>query len=178
MENDERLKLYSAYAETSRKWTSTMDSKGTFFSAMNAGILAFLWGSVKIDQWCGAERWFGFAATASSLFALAAAILVITPRERLSLLVGKKSPWTSSYKPLSFYSYIAKSYGKDGLKELVRDVRGLDTEAFAYEALEQHFTVSLVIQRKSNWVFRSAFFTFVSVSFVGVALLVKLSMQG
>lgn len=170
MDDDDRLKLYSSYAEIDRKWTSVMDSKGTFFSAMNAGILAFLWGSIKIKDWEGAAFAFGVAATVSSLFALIAAILVIAPRESLSILVGKRSPWTAKYKPLSFYGYIAKRYGKSDLKDMVRDFRELETEAFAYEALEQHHSISQVIQRKSNWVFRSAALTFLSLSLVVAAL--------
>lgn len=173
MNYEDRLKLYSGYAEIGRKWTSVMDSKGTFFSAMNAGILAFLWGSLKIKQeWCGAAFAFGVAATVCSLVALIAAILVIAPRESLSILVGKKSPWTAEYRPLSFYGYIARMYGKkNGLKDMVGDFRKLETKAFAYEALEQHHSISQVIQRKSNWVFRSAFFTFLSLSLVVAGLL-------
>ncbi|RFP08163.1 Pycsar system effector family protein [Duganella sp. BJB475] len=171
MDDDGRLKLYSSYAEVGRKWTSVMDSKGTFFSAMNAGILAFLWGSVKIKDWDGAAFAFAATATVCSLLALIAAILVIAPRESLSILVGQKSPWTATYKPLSFYGYIAKKYGKGGLKDMVRDFRELETEAFAYEALEQHYSISQVIQRKSNWVFRSAALTFMSLSLVVAALI-------
>ncbi|NGZ88617.1 hypothetical protein [Duganella aceris] len=171
MTQDERLKLYTSYAEIGRKWTSVMDSKGTFFSAMNAGILAFLWGSLKIDKWQGAAQYFGLSATLSSLIALLSAMLVIAPRESLSVLVGKKSPWIAEYKPLSFYGYISKKYGKDGLKNMVKEFRCLNTEAFAYEALEQHHSISQVIQRKSNWVFRSAVFTFLSLSFVVASLL-------
>lgn len=171
MDDDDRLKLYSSYAEVGRKWTSVMDSKGTFFSAMNAGILAFLWGSVKIKDWEGVAFAFGAAATVCSLLALIAAILVIAPRESLSILVGKKSPWTAEYKPLSFYGYVATKYGNDALKDMVRDFRKLETEAFAYEALEQHHSISQVIQRKSNWVFRSAALTFISLSFVVGALI-------
>lgn len=170
MSDDERLKLYTSYAEIGRKWTSVMDSKATFFSAMNAGILAFLWANLKIANWDGAALSFGLSATLSSLVALLSAILVITPRERLSVLVGKKSPWTDEYKPLSFYRYIAQKYGKHGLKDMVADFRRLDTAAFAYEALEQHHSISQVIQRKSNWVFRSAAFTMLALAFVVAAL--------
>lgn len=171
MDDDDRLKLYSSYAEIGRKLTSVMDSKGAFFSAMNAGILAFLWSSLKIKDWDGVAFYFGAAATVCSLLALVAAILVIAPREGLSILVGKRSPWTDEYKPLSFYSYIAKKYGKGGLKDMVRDFRKLETEAFVYEALEQHHSISQVIQRKSDWVFRSAALTFISLLFVVGALM-------
>lgn len=171
MSYDDRLKLYTSYAEIGRKWTSIMDSKATFFSAMNAGILAFLWASLKIGGWAGAALSFGLSATLSSLVALLSAILVITPREYLSVLVGRKSPWTDDYKPLSFYGYISKKYGKHGFRDMASDFRRLDTEAFAYEALEQHHSISQVIQRKSNWVFRSAVFMLLALLFVAAALL-------
>lgn len=171
MSDDERLKLYTSYAEIGRKWTSVMDSKATFFSALNAGILAFLWASLKIGGWDGAALTFGLSATLSSLVALLWAILVITPRESLSVLVEKKSPWTDEYKPLSFYRYISKKYGKHGFKDMVSDFRRLDTTAFAYEALEQHHSISQVFQRKSNWLFRSAAFTMLALLFVVAALL-------
>lgn len=172
MDHDDLLKLYTGYTEIGRKWTSVMDSKGTFFSAMNAGILAFLWGSLKIEGWCGAALFFGGMATLSSLIALLAAILVIAPRERLSTLVGRKSPWAASYKPLSFYGYIARQYpGKKGLQQMVKDFREIGTEAFVYEALEQHHAISQVVQMKSSWVFRSATFTLFSLCFVAAALL-------
>jgi hypothetical protein len=151
-----------------------MDSKGAFFSALNAGILAFLWGSLKVDNWAGVERYFCKGATAVSLLALACALVAVAPREKLSTLVGKKSPWTPEFKPLSFYGYVAKYYGPEGLRAMVNDFRELDEAGFAYEALEQHFNISLVIQRKSNWVFRAAVFTVSSLALVGVALFLRL----
>lgn len=175
MDDADRLKLYANYADISRRWTTAMDSKGAFFSALNAGILAFLWGSLKVEDWSGAERYFCIIATGASLLALACALVTVTPRETLSVLVGRKSPWTPEYRPLSFYGYIAKHYGKDGIREMVKDFRALDEAGFAYEALEQHFNISLVIQRKSNWVFRAAFFTIISLTLVGVALFVRLA---
>lgn len=173
MTYEDRLKLYTGYAEIGRKWTTTMDSKGSFFSAMNAGILALLWGGFKIGQWCGLAFVLGVSATICSLVALFAAVLVIAPRESLSNLVGKKSPWTSEYKPLSFYGYIASRYGNNGLKDMISEFRKLEVDAFAYEALEQHYTISMAVQRKSNWVFRSAILTLISVLVVIAALLVS-----
>ncbi len=172
MNYEDRLKLYTGYAEIGRKWTTAMDSKGTFFSAMNAGILALLWGGLKIGQWCSLAFFLGVSATVCSLVALLAAIFVIAPRESLSTLVGKKSPWTSEYKPLSFYGYVASRYGNNGLKNMISEFRKLETDAFVYEALEQHYSISLVVQRKSNWVFRSAIVTLISVLLVIAAILV------
>jgi hypothetical protein len=174
MNDIDRQKLYASYADISRRWTATMDSKGAFFSALNAGILAFLWGSLKVENWTGIERYFCKGATGASLLALGCALIAVAPREKLSTLVGRKSPWTPTFKPLSFYGYVAKHYGKDGLREMVNDFRVLDEAGFAYEALEQHFSISLVIQRKSNWVYRAAACTVSSIALVGVALFLRL----
>lgn len=174
MDIEDRLKMYATYADISRKWTTAMDAKGAFFSALNGAVLAFLWSGLKVDQWSGVEKFFSLSATGASIAGVMAALLVITPREKLSLLVGRKSPWTQEYKPLSFYGYIAKKYGPNGYKQMLSDFRKVEEEEFAYEALEQHLTISCVIQRKSNWVFRSAFFTFVSLTCIGTAMFIKL----
>jgi hypothetical protein len=174
MEIADRLKTYTTYADISRRWTSVMDAKGAFLSALNGAALAFMWNSLKIEGWCGVERLFALAATGCSITALIAALLVILPREKLSLLVGNKSPWTQEYKPLSFYGYIARQYGSNGYAKMMRDFRALGEEQFAYDALEQHWAISCVIQRKSNWVFRAGFFTLVSLTCIGTAMLIKL----
>jgi hypothetical protein len=174
MKIEDRLKVYTAYTEISRKWTTAMDAKGAFLSALNGAILAFSWSGLKVEQWGGTEKYFALGATAFSIVALIAALLVITPREKPSLLVGRKSPWTSEYKPLSFYGYIAKKYGADGYKSMVKDFRELEDEGFAYEALEQHLSISCVVQRKSNWVYRAAILTLVSLTCIGTAMFIKI----
>lgn len=174
MEIEDRLKLYASYADISRRWTAIMDSKGAFLSALNGGVLAFQWGSLKIEAWHGVERYLCIAGTGASLLALVSALLVITPREKLSMLVGKKSPWTQEYKPMSFYGYIARRYGANGLRDMVNEFRSLDEEAFAYEALEQHFNISMVIQRKSGWVFRAGVFTLSSLVCIGAGIFIRI----
>ena len=42
-------------ANGQRQWIQ----KGTFFSAMNAGILALLWGGLKMGQWCSLAFFLG-----------------------------------------------------------------------------------------------------------------------
>lgn len=174
MEIADRLKTYTTYADISRRWTAVMDAKGAFLSALNGAALAFMWNSLKIEGWTGVEKFLAISATGCSIVALISALLVILPRERMSLLVGKRSPWTQEYKPLSFYGYIARHYGSDGYAKMMRDFRSLEEEQFAYEALEQHWAISCVIQRKSSWVFRAGFFTLVSLVCVGVSMLIKL----
>jgi len=48
MDAGEKLKIYSAMAETSRKWVSAMDTKAGFISALNAGLLGFVWTGAKL----------------------------------------------------------------------------------------------------------------------------------
>jgi hypothetical protein len=154
-----------------------MDSKGAFLSALNGAMLGFLWSGLKVEAWCGFPKYAAIAATTASVSALMSALLVILPREKLSVLVGRKSPWKMEYQPLSFYGYIAKKYGnagKQGFKEMVRDCQAAEEKDFAFEALEQHYAISCVVQRKSDWVFRAGFLTLTSLACIGVAMFVKL----
>ena len=177
MEDSDRLKVYTAYADIGRKWTPIMDSKGAFLSALNGAMLAFLWSGLKVEQWSGVAKLFAVTSTICSITALMAALLVILPREKFSVLVGLRTPWKQEYQPLSFYGYIAKRYGnlgKSGFKEMVRDCTAAEEKDFAFEALEQHYAISCVVQSKGNWVFRAGCFTLFSLACIGVSMFVKL----
>lgn len=173
MEINDRLKMYLSFADVSRRWTSVMDAKAAFLSALNGGLLAFLWGGAKLDGWNVLEKTLGYGATLVALFGLMAALWTISPREKLSFLVGKRSRWQAEYKPVSFYGYVAKEYGKDDFKNMESDLAKMDDAQFAQEALEQHFNISRVIQTKSEWVFRTVMLTFLALAMAGCALLIK-----
>ena len=173
MEINDRLKMYLSFADVSRRWTSVMDAKAAFLSALNGGLLAFLWGGAKLDGWNVLEKTLGYGATLVALFGLMAALWTISPREKLSFLVGKRSRWQAEYKPVSFYGYVAKEYGKDDFKNMESDLAKMDDAQFAHEALEQHFNISRVIQTKSEWVFRTVMLTFLALALAGCALLIK-----
>jgi hypothetical protein len=173
METADRLKTYMVYADISRRWTSVMDAKGAFFSALNGGMLAFLWGSAKIGEWTDAPKFFGVMATVAAIAALLAALLVLTPREAPSMLVGRRRHWTDKYKPLSFYGYIARHYKHHDFDAMSKDFSNMTEEGFAQEALEQHFAISHVIQRKSAWVYRSSVFTACALVSAGVGLVLN-----
>jgi hypothetical protein len=175
MEISDRLKSYLAFADVSRRWTSVMDAKGAFISALNGGLLAFLWGSAKIADWDGACKILEHASTILSLLAAMMSIWVITPRERLSALVGKKTRWTNQYRPISFYGYIAKHYGDNEFNRMESDLLKMDDAAFAHEALEQHFWISKIIQSKSEWIFRASILTLLSVFVAGAGMFIKLT---
>jgi hypothetical protein len=150
-----------------------MDSKAAFLSALNGGLLAFMWGAVKAIDWCGVERVLALTASAFSFTALLSALLAIAPREQLSVLVGRKSIWRADFKPVSFYGYIARNFGPFQFDELERELAAMDEDDFAREALEQHFNISHVIQRKSDWVFRSVCFTLCALTSCFIGLLSK-----
>lgn len=173
MEIDDRLKMYLSFADVSRRWTSVMDAKAAFLSALNGGLLAFLWGGAKLEGWYVLEKTLGYGATLVALFGLMAALWTISPREKLSFLVGKRSRWQAEYKPVSFYGYVAKKYGKGDFKNMESDLAKMDAAQFAHEALEQHFNISRVIQTKSEWVFRTVMLTLLALALAGCALFIK-----
>jgi hypothetical protein len=173
MEIDERLKIYLSFADVSRRWTSVMDAKAAFLSALNGGLLAFMWGGAKIESWDVFEKTLGYCATLIALFGLMAALWTIAPREKLSFIVGKRSRWQAEYKPVSFYGYIAKQYGKYDFKSMESDLSKMDAAQFAHEALEQHFNISRVIQTKSEWVFRTVILSLLALALAGGALFIK-----
>jgi hypothetical protein len=173
MEIDDRLKMYLLFADVSRRWTSVMDAKAAFLSALNGGLLAFLWGGAKLGGWNNLEKMFGYGATLIALFGLMAALWTISPREKLSFVVGKRTRWQDNFKPVSFYGYVAKKYGKNDFKTMESDLAKMDDAQFAHEALEQHFNISRVIQTKSEWVFRTVILTFLALVLAGCALFIK-----
>ncbi|HEY5799728.1 MAG TPA: hypothetical protein VIT92_05880 [Burkholderiaceae bacterium] len=174
MEIGERLKLYVTFADVSRRWTTVMDTKAAFLSAMNGALLAFLWRSAGIAEWAAVERLFGGAATLVSLLALMCALWTIAPREKLSALFGKRDGWYSPQTPVGFYGYIARNYGAGEFQRLEADMASMADTDFAREALEEHFAISHVMQNKSEWVFRAAVFTFGAVALTTISLLIKL----
>lgn len=172
MDIEDRLKTYLAFTDVSRKFTSVMDAKAAFLSALNGGLLAFLWGSAKVAEWAHPQKTVAMWATMIAIFAVLAALWVISPREKFSSLVGKRSRWEADYKPVSFYGYIAKQYGAGDFRNMEADLSKMDNEHFAHEALEQHFNISRIIQTKSEWIFKSVLMTFLALGLTAIALLI------
>jgi hypothetical protein len=174
MDIDDRLKTYLSFADVSRRWTSVMDAKAAFLSALNGGLLAFLWGSAKIVDWSGPEKNIGLSASFVALLGLLCALWAISPREKFSLLVGRVTRWEANYKPVSFYGYVAKNYKKNDFLTMEADLSKMGDAEFAHEALEQHFNTSHIIQAKSGWIFRTVMMTFLAIALTGVALFVRM----
>lgn len=176
MKDEERLKIYTAMVDVTRKWVTVMDAKAAFIAAVNAGLIAFLWTSAKLaEARIGATlvKYIAITATISSLASLLSALWIIMPRGSLQKIFGKKANYAEGFKPISFYGFVAKHYPPGDDKRFLNDVRALDERDFAHEALEQHFTISHVVQQKSNCVIIAGYLLLFSITLTGLALLIK-----
>lgn len=175
MEPEHRHRVYSAFAETTCKWVTVMDAKAAFLSALNGVLIGFLWAGAKLGEVppVPCARAIGVASSIAAFLALVGALWSIVPRERLRVLFGGAVTWAPSYQPFSFYGFIAARYQPSDFAKLESDLGGLDETAFAREALEQHFTISHVVQAKSVWVARAGYLSVLAIFLAGVALILK-----
>lgn len=150
MDNSDRLKHYCLLAEISRKWATTMDTKAAFISALNLGLLSFIWAGTRLYESIGYVKFFGSIATFISLGSLVTALFVVLPRSTLKSVFGKKVQYAGDYKPISFYGFIANHYPKGFEDKLLADTQALNEDDFLKEALEQHYTISHIVQKKDN----------------------------
>lgn len=89
----------------------------------------------------------GVLATVAATTALMAALLVLTPREAPSMLVGRRRPSIDKYKPLGYYGCMASDYNTHHYFDAMsKDFSNVTAEDFAQQALEQHFAMSHVIR--------------------------------
>ena len=170
----DRLKAYQAMAETSRKWANVMDTKAGFLSALNLGCLAFAWSSAKLHE--GGGTWvlaFLLIGTFFAASSLAVALHAVIPRGTLSEALGKKAKYAPGFKPISFYGFVASKYPAGKIHDFVIDVRNLDEELLATEALEQHYTISHVVQRKAARVVLAGVLCGLGVAFVAGGAIIK-----
>jgi hypothetical protein len=105
-----------------------------------------------------------------SLLALLAALWIVIPRPSIACPDGGDR---RQYRPISFYGHVASRYSDSEFGKFERDVAQFDDADFAREALEEHFSVSRIVQAKSRWVSISGRLTLASMALAGVALLVK-----
>ena len=172
--DEERYKAYAAYAEVSRKWVSVMDAKAGFVAALNLGMLAFLWTGSKLSDVDGAVRWFALAATVFSLCSIFCAIWVAMPRESLQQIFGTGIRWHGSYKPISYYGFVALEYGKCDFKAMKAYADSLRMADLAHESLEQHFVISHSVARKSGFVKLAGIFLLFGIACAAIALLLRI----
>lgn len=169
----EKLKTYAAMVETTRKWVAVMDTKAGFVSALNAGLLGFVWSGAKLIESGCWTKGLAIAATVFSLFSLLTALRVVLPRSSLQHVFGKSSTYANGFKPISFYGFVASHYPKGHDGQFIDDVLKLDEVALLREALEQHFTISHIAQDKSNLVTIAGYFLMAAIVFTSFSLLTK-----
>lgn len=173
MNDTDKLKIYTAMAETTRKWVSVMDTKAGFISALNAGLLGFVWTGAKlIDGNCWSKD-LAMAATVFSIASLWVALRVVLPRASLKHVFGQHIGYVEDFKPISFYGFVADYYPKGEDGRFIDEVKKLDDIALIDEALEQHFTTSHVVQAKSKCVAISGLFLKTALLLTGLALFLK-----
>jgi hypothetical protein len=167
---EERYKIYSAFAEMSRKWVSVIDTKAGFIAALNLGLIGFLWTGAKMFEFAGLTRWLTVSSTVFALTSLLAAIWVVLPRESLREIFGRKLRWNEANRPVSFYGYVASEYGASDFEKFEEDVSALDQEELSREALKQHFVISHSVAKKSAFLKVAGVFLLSALICVGVAL--------
>ena len=174
MTEEERLKLWAGYAEISRKWVSVMDTKAGFIAALNLGLLALLWSGAKVQDGGLATKVFGALATLCIGASILCAIWVALPRESLAKIFGKGVRWSSDYRPISYYGYIAQTYRSKDFEALRDYAENMSVAQLATEALEQHLVISHSAQKKSGYVKLAGFALLAAVGFAVAAVLTRL----
>lgn len=173
MDSGERLKVYQGFAENTRKWVSVMDAKAGFISAMNAGVLTFIWSGAKLALLDGAGRNLALVATAFSLVSLFIALCIVLPRITLDSVFGEKASYSGDYAPISFFAYVADKFTDKQWPQFHSKVDALDEKMLGEEQLEQHFTISHVLKKKSTGLVRAGVALLASVAITGLALFAK-----
>lgn len=174
MNDADKLKTYSAMAENTRKWVSVMDTKAGFISALNAGLLGFIWTGAKlIDNGGCWQKGLALAATVSSFASLMVALWIVLPRASLQRTFGKNTTYIADYKPISFYGFVASNYSRKESGRFLSDVKKLDEAKLIDEALEQHFTTSHVAHAKTKCVEHAGYFLQAGLFLTAAALVAK-----
>lgn len=170
---EEQRKVFTAFAETTRKWVSVMDAKAAFLSALNGAVITFIWTGAKLTATSHWPERLGLIATGFALLGLLFALWAIAPRQSLRAVFGRSINWTGDYQPFSFYAFIATKYKPGDFELLASSVDRCEEKDFAREALEQHFTVSHVVYNKSLWVTRAGYLSMFAIFFTTLGLLAR-----
>jgi len=173
MEPEDRLKTYIAMGEVSRKWVSVMDTKAAFLSALNGALLGFIWTGAKFVEAEDWPKWLALGASLCSLISLLSALWTVIPRGSLSKTFCRHSRYANGFKAISFYGYVASHYPQGEESTFFKDVDAMDEATLAREALEQHYTISHSIQKKSDWVTLSGWLLMAALILTGAALIAK-----
>ena len=165
----ERARIYTAFADATRRLASAMDTKAGFVFAVNGALLTSLWIGARMSDVGFVARWLAMGSSACAILALLAALWVIVPRPSVdTALYGKRGS-----RPISHYGYVVDRYSAEGFAQFECDVAQFDEADFAREALEAHFIVSRIVQVKSRWVAIAGALTLSGMAIAGMALLAK-----
>lgn len=173
MEDSDRLKAYSAMADVSRKWVSALDAKAGFISGLCAVTLAFVWTGARLSDEHGTVKYLALAATALLLISLFLTLRVVLPRVSLRHAFGSTQEYKNGYEPVSFYGYVANNFPLDSHGAYVALVVSMDEKALAREALEQHYTLCHVLQRKSRGIAWAGWVWLIAFSLIVGALMLR-----
>ena len=173
MKIEDRLKMYQTFTDLGRKWSAIMDAKAGFFATINLALIGFIWTGAKLGDMSGWPGRFGLLATSIATLSLYFAIKVVLPRTTLAHAFGTPLEYIDNYKAISFYSYIAANFPHEKHAEFIADVNAMSEEDFAREALEQHFTISHVVQKKSVGIIRAGTLWFTASVLTIIALVIR-----
>lgn len=170
---EDRLKIYQGFAELGRKWSSVMDAKASFLSVLNVALLSFIWTQAKLSATSGWIYKFSILATAVSIVSLIIALKVILPRTTLKQIFGQPLSYTNGNQAVSFFGFVASNYPIEKHTDFIEYVNGMDEEDFLKEAIEQHYTISHVVQKKSSHVATAGNFWFLACCLTLIAMLIS-----
>ncbi len=173
MEDLDRFKAYSAMTEASRKWVSVIDTKAGFLSGLSAATLAFVWTGAKLADAQGIVRYLSLSATLMLLISLFLALHVVLPRVNLRHAFGRDLTYTNGHQPISFFGYVADNFPTEKHTLFISLVDTMDEKALAREALEQHYTICHVLQRKSRGVAWAGWIWLLASMLIIVALIIR-----
>lgn len=173
MKIEDRLKMYQTFTDLGRKWSTIMDAKAGFLSSISLALIGFIWTGAKLGEISGWPYRFGLLATFIATLSLYFSIKVVLPRTTLAHAFGAPLEYSNNHKAISFFSYIAANYPHEKHSKFIAEVDAMNEEDFAHEALEQHFTISHIVQKKSDGVVRAGILWFIASAFTVLALVIK-----
>lgn len=173
MEILDRLKSYQAFGEIGRKWSQVMDAKASFLATLNVALIGFIWTGAKLGEIKGYASYFGMLGTAIALWSLYISLKAVFPRTTLKQTYGDEVEYSSQYCAVSYFGAVATNYPLSKHDKYFELVSSMNEEDFVREALEQHFTISHIVNLKSNAIALAARLWFGSVIVVVIAILLR-----
>lgn len=150
MSKSERLKIYQGYADIGRKWSQVMDAKAGFLSALNAALIGFIWTGASTSNACEHAHNLAMISTVIAFISLFMCLLVVFPRTSLKQAFGVPLKYSGNHHAISYYNYVANNFPHGKFETFMEVVNDMDEDMLSREALEQHYTISHIVNTKSN----------------------------